>query len=136
MWCATVLLEDLSNLLANQMFTDSGDVEPSISGESLTNRIISRVDELNQTAGHLIVVTNEVFSDGQAYDETTEKYRKLLGDLNRKAAVHADVVVEVISGIPSYRKGSLPETVILNEEDLTDPSEPLAFASSGDGKGE
>ena len=52
----------------------------------------------------LVVVTNEIFSDGVRYDEETEAFRKDLAILNRAIASRADAVYEVVAGIPLIMK--------------------------------
>lgn len=92
-----VLLEDLVNLLANELF-DGGD----------PNRIVPALKALAQRCRHLVMVTNDVFSDGVDYAESTRTYLRLLADLNRQAAEMADTVVEVVYSIPVCVKGELP----------------------------
>ncbi len=91
-----VLLECLSNLTANEMYRqdirqEKGDPE---------KRILQGLACLKAKARNLVVVTCEVFSDGENYTEETMEYRDLLGRLNRKAAAMADEAVEVVCGIP------------------------------------
>ena len=92
-----VLLEDLVNLMANEMF-DGGDAE----------RIIPAVKELASRCRHLIMVTNDVFSDGINYAESTQDYLRKLAAINRETAALADCVVEVVYSIPVCVKGELP----------------------------
>ena len=92
-----VLLEDLVNLMANEMF-DGGDV----------NRIVPALHELAEKCRHLIMVTNDVFSDGIAYAESTQEYLKRTAEINHAAARMADCVVEVVYSIPIVVKGELP----------------------------
>ncbi len=92
-----VLLEDLVNLMANEMF-DGGDVR----------RIVPALRELAQKCRHLVMVTNDVFSDGMDYAESTREYLRKLSDINRQAAEMADTVVEVVYSIPVCVKGALP----------------------------
>ena len=92
-----VLLEDLVNLMANEMF-DGGDVK----------RIVPALKNLAGRCRHLVMVTNDVFSDGISYSESTEEYLKNLAEINRRAAEMADTVVEVVYSIPLIVKGELP----------------------------
>lgn len=94
---STVLLEDLVNLMANEMF-DGGDV----------SRIMPALQDLAQKCRHLVMVTNDVFSDGVDYTESTQEYLRQLAAINRKAAEMADTVVEVVYSIPICVKGELP----------------------------
>ena len=56
---------------------------------------------------HLVIVTNEVFSDGCEYDDSTTDYIRRLGELNVKLAKAADTVVEVVYTIPVVLKGDI-----------------------------
>lgn len=92
-----VLLEDLVNLMANEMF-DGGDV----------NRIVPALHGLAKKCRHLIMDTNDVFSDGIEYAESTQEYIRQLAQINNAAAQLADCVVEVVYSIPIAVKGELP----------------------------
>jgi len=92
-----VLLEDLVNLMANEMF-DGGDAE----------RIVPALKALAARCRHLVMVTNDVFSDGVTYAESTQEYLRVLAEINRQAAALADCVVEVVYSIPIAVKGALP----------------------------
>ena len=92
----TALLECMSNLVANEMFSE----EIPKTKEAVTDKIISNMKVLKEKLTHLIVVTNNVFEDGTSYDETTMEYIRGLANINEKLAVIADEVVEVVVGIP------------------------------------
>ena len=96
---ASVLLEDLSNLLANEMFMPAGGDIRSVR-EGLSH--------LEAVSRHLTVVSNELFSDGRRYEGDTLRYMEQLAELNRELARRADLVVEVVCGLPNVLKGSLP----------------------------
>ena len=96
---ANVLLEDLSNLLANEVFSPAG------GGEEAVRRGLRA---LHAAAGNLSVVTNELFSGGADYSEETLAYLRALARLNRELAAQADLVVEVVCGLPNVLKGELP----------------------------
>ncbi len=95
----TVLLECMSNLVANEMFSDAG------RKENAPALILQGLSRLERQAGDLIIVTNQVFCDGIVYDEGTDAYLRALAKVNRCAAKMADVVCEVIHGIPVFEKG-------------------------------
>ena len=100
---SAVLLECMSNLSANEMFSSQG----SQSAESVTERIIAGIEQLKGKSRLLVVVTNEVFSDGKQYDEFTQEYLKCLGMINTRMAELADEVVGVVYTIPIiHKKGS------------------------------
>ena len=100
--CGTALLECIANLTANEMFRPDG------SWDDPTARVLSGVDAIARQCGTLIVVTNDVGSDGVRYDASTQAYIEALGRINAALASRADTVVELIAGIPSVLKGELP----------------------------
>ncbi len=96
---ANVLLEDLSNLLANELFSPDGRGPEAV---------WYGLKQLIKHCGRLTVVTNEVFSGGCDYEETSLDYMRHLAALNRLLAEEADLVVEVVCGLPNVLKGRLP----------------------------
>ena len=96
---ANVLLEDLSNLLANELY------EPSGGGADAVRRGLAH---LIAACGNLTVVTNEVFSGGADYGEESLRYMRDLAGLNRELAARADLVTEIVCGLPNVLKGELP----------------------------
>ena len=75
-----VLLECMSNLVANEMFEEQG--------------------------AHVVIVTNEIFSDAVVFDGDMDSYLEYLGKINQTAAQRADEVVEVVYGIPVFHKST------------------------------
>ena len=55
----------------------------------------------------LVIVTNEVYSDGCEYDACTTDYIRLLGEINVRLSRAADAVVEVVYSIPVFLKGDI-----------------------------
>ena len=92
-----VLLEDLVNLTANEMF-DGGDPD----------RILPALEKLAGRCRHLVMVTNDLFSDGITYSSSVQAYLQCLAEINRKAAELADCVVEAVYSVPVVLKGELP----------------------------
>ena len=97
---ATVLLEDIPNLVANEMFDENGDV----------SRIIPALGKLAGSCKNLVMVTGNVFADSGNYDSETQKYMCLLSEVHAAAAALADCGVEVVYTIPVAFKGELPCT--------------------------
>ena len=95
----TTLLECMSNLLANEQFELGG------TDAEILDRIQQGIQNLKEQTEDLIIVTNEIFSDGCRYDAETVRYIRLLGNLNIRMAEEADAVTEVVYGIPIRRKG-------------------------------
>lgn len=97
---SAVLLECMSNLTANEMFAG----ENPKNSDEITEKIMNGIETLLKQCSLLVVVTNEVFSDGCSYDPMTEEYLKALGSVNCRLAEMADEVVEVVYSIPIIRK--------------------------------
>lgn len=98
---SSVLLECISNLTANEMF--SGKIMRTC--QEVTKSVVQGIRELSQEVRHLVIVTNNVFEDGTIYDEPTMEYLRAMGRINEKLAAMADKVVEVVAGIPIVIKG-------------------------------
>ena len=96
---AAALLEDLSNLAANEWFGPQGRA-------GAFGRVLSGVEKLAREAAYTVVVTNELFSDGVVYHRETADYLDCLARLNRAVAARADQVYEVVCGIPVCWKGA------------------------------
>lgn len=96
----TALLECMSNLVANEMF--SGEMPKSC--DCVTEKVVREVEQLSGHLEHLVIVTNNVFEDGAVYEETTMEYMRALGSINGRLAELADTVIEVVVGIPLVLK--------------------------------
>ncbi|MBR4579615.1 MAG: bifunctional adenosylcobinamide kinase/adenosylcobinamide-phosphate guanylyltransferase [Lachnospiraceae bacterium] len=88
-----ILLEDLSNLAANEMFREDGNVMDY-------QKIMDGIQDLSNTSENLVIVSNNIFEDGIEYDQGTKEYMRLLARLNESLAVICDEVYEVVVGIP------------------------------------
>ena len=99
---SAVLLECMSNLVANEMFPADGVVP----GEQVKEKILAEILALREAVSRLVVVTNNVFEDGVPYDEDTLAYIRTLGDINRCLIREADEATEVVVGLPvSLKEG-------------------------------
>lgn len=96
-----VLLECMSNLVANELYQEDG------AGEETVSQIWKGIENLDKKAKKLYIVTNEIFSDGEDYPWETRQYLQDLGALNCKIAKMADRIIEVIYGIPVERKKTI-----------------------------
>lgn len=94
-----ILIECMSNLLANEMF------QPNGAGTAAIQEIINAVDNLIGQCNTLIVVTNEIFSDGMTYTKETTQYLQNLAQINCILAQKADIVIQVVCGICVPLKG-------------------------------
>ena len=97
----SALLECMSNLTANEMFTKDG----KKSEEEVVEKIVSEIQTLSRKLDNLVIVTNNVFEDGVIYDAGTMEYLRALGRINAALARLADRVAEVVVGIPVELKG-------------------------------
>ena len=95
--CA-VLLEDIGNLCANEMF------DPEGSGADAADAVVYGVEALRRRCGQLVIVSNEVCSGGADYGEETLRYMKTLAEINRRLASLSDRVCEVVCGMAEYYK--------------------------------
>lgn len=97
----TVLLECLGNLTANELFSDQG------AGAGAYEAIIEGLIRLEAQCDDLVVVSNDVFSDGSTYTDETITYIKTLAAVNNALANRYDRVVELVCGIPLTHKGGI-----------------------------
>ena len=95
-----VLLECMSNLVANEMFEEQGAHDRTVS------EVTKGIENLLEQAAHVVIVTNEIFSDAVVFDGDMDSYLEYLGKINQAAAQRADEVVEVIYGIPVFHKST------------------------------
>jgi len=97
----TVLLECICNLTANEMFDEQGNQTDPF------DAVMSGVAALRRQSDTHVVVTNDVGSDNKDYDPGTRAYVRALGKINAALAQQADVVCELVCGIPIVLKGEL-----------------------------
>lgn len=88
-----VLVEDLSNLLANIYFS------------SQKNNISDQFRLIEKSAKEIVIVANNIFEEGPSSDEMCDGYIRELATLNIELATLSDTFVEVICGQEIIRKG-------------------------------
>jgi len=96
------LLDSVTALLSNEMFTASGmnpDAPAKIAGE---------LTEFVRRAPKTVLVSDYIYSDANLYDEWTEAYRRGLARIDRALAAACDDVLEVVHGRVIVHKGRLP----------------------------
>lgn len=108
-----LLLECMSNLLANEMYLEPDSNAGSDMAETMSpvsNKIVQALIDLSTRVQELVIVTNDVFSDGGSltYDESTREYVKNLAEINCALAWEAATVTEVVCGIPVIVKKNHP----------------------------
>ena len=97
-----VLLECMSNLAANELYSPSG------AGVDAEAAIARGIDALLSQCRELVAVTGEVFSGGCDYEGDTLRYLRVLAAVNRSLAARADRVAEIVCGQAVYYKGEGP----------------------------
>jgi len=102
----TVLIECLTNLVANEMYL--GNREASEAAEV----VWQAVQKLQKNVNNLVIVSGTVFAGTRAYDPFTEKYLEALGTVNCGIALAADIVIESVCAIPVVHKGQ--EKILLS----------------------
>lgn len=101
-----VLIEDLPNLAANELFSPEG---------GGADAVLSGVERICKIVSSVTIVTGDIFSDGAEYDVGTREYMEMLADLHMRIAAKADNVVEVVCGVPYAVKGELPVNTVRYE---------------------
>lgn len=96
---ANVLLECMSNLVANERYCPDG------AGENAEESIVQGIEKIAQKCANIIIVTCDVCGGGAAYDDDTCAYLRQLAQINRTLAKKADIVIEVVAGLPNVLKG-------------------------------
>ena len=91
---SAVLLECLTNLVANEMFGEKG------AGEKSEEEIRKGLDSLMNDAADLVVVTNNLYSGPEKLSDTVLTYCETLASLEKYLAARADEVTELVAGIP------------------------------------
>lgn len=90
-----ILLEDLPNLLANEMFDPDGDPDG----------IFPAIQTLARNCRHMLIVSGDVFRDGAQHEAETNAYLRKLADLNSRIAEISDCAAEIVYSIPVAIKG-------------------------------
>ncbi len=103
---AGVLLECMSNLVANELYLPDGTMREE---ESVIKAVLMGVENLKQQTDTFVIVTNEVTADGLQYSPETKNYQQVLGRINQALAGQADLVTEVVYGIPIRLKERIDE---------------------------
>ena len=96
---SAVLLEDLGNLCANELFSPDG------AGENAADAILRGVAALRERCRDLVIVSNEAGTDGARYDADTLRWLGTLAYLHRALARDADAVCEVCALRVIWYKG-------------------------------
>jgi len=98
---ATFLLDSVTALLANEMFTPDGNVELNA-----YKKVTTHLTELLSRVNDIVIVSDFIYSDAFLYDELTEAYRQGLAYIDKQIACLSDVVLEICAGNCITHKGA------------------------------
>lgn len=90
---SAVLLEDITNLCANEMFDVQG------AGKNACPEILAGVQVLAEKCAALVIVSGDTASGGSEYEGETLAYLKTLAKINNALAQRADCVYEAVAGM-------------------------------------
>jgi len=99
---ASVLLECMCNLTANEMFDNTGN--PVDDFRALEDKLTHEITSLASKCRNLIIVTNEVGAECHEYKDLSLTYAEILGNVNARLAAMSDRVYELAAGIPILLK--------------------------------
>ena len=85
-------------------YDDEGNERPH---DLVFSAVMEGVKTLSARCENLIMITNDVGSDGMTYDPSTAAYVRMLGTANCQVAAMSDVVIDMACGSPLVVKGSL-----------------------------
>lgn len=89
----SVLIECISNLTANELYMEEG------AKESTAEEILTGIEAVCRIARNVVIVTNEVCSEGFFCSPEMIRYKQVMGEINCCLAKRADRVTEVVYGI-------------------------------------
>ena len=114
-----ILLECMSNLVANELYLPDGSMKKE---DLVLEEVLLGVENLKKQTDRLLIVSNEVTSDGIAYPAEIRTYQELLGKINQTLAKQADLVTEVVYGIPIKIKesqGCSDRDIIISRKEIS-----------------
>jgi adenosylcobinamide kinase / adenosylcobinamide-phosphate guanylyltransferase len=103
-----LLLDCLTTLLNNELFSTNGSWESEIFQEAITERILRDIQSLAESAGVLIIVSNEVQYEPIEAGSVSHIYARLLGRIHQRIVSMAGKAYLVEAGIPRLMKGGKP----------------------------
>jgi adenosylcobinamide kinase / adenosylcobinamide-phosphate guanylyltransferase len=101
----TVFMDCLGNLVANEMFYEGYSEYDLEKKTKITEKIYMDLMKLNSAAENLIVISNEVFSSGISYNQSTDDFLDVLGQLHIRIAAAAQKAIECTFGNYTFHKG-------------------------------
>ena len=96
------LVDSVTALIQNSLFPMEKNYEMDLEA---ANRCAGELVEFAHTVRHAVFVSDYIYSDAEAFSESTEMYRKCLADIDRRLAKVCDTVIEVSAGQAIIHKG-------------------------------
>ena len=108
-----ILWDCMTTWLANELYegweTGAACIQKPNCMEVKAQQLFVSLQQILSKAIHVVIVSNEVFSDISSSHRETEIYREWLGRLHQQVVAMADVAIEIEGGIPIYWKGEKGE---------------------------
>ena len=102
------LLDSLTALLAGEMFPPDGGADPLAAA-----RVTEGLTRVLDAVGDIVVVSDYVFSDAEAFEPATELFRKSLAEIGCAAAKRCDAVLEATyANVIAHKGGGQLRTTI------------------------
>lgn len=77
--------------------------------DGIADKVLRGIEAVREVVGNVVIVTNEVNSEGLGYSPEMIRYKQVMGEVNRRLAQMADRVTEVVYGIAVEVKDRLCE---------------------------
>lgn len=103
-----VLLECMSNLVANEMFEEQGAHDRTVS------EVTKGIENLLEQAAHVVIVTNEIFSDAVVFDGDMDSYLEYLGKSIRLLRRELMKWWKLYMGYQSFTNLQIPAAIFAN----------------------
>ncbi|MBP3673055.1 MAG: bifunctional adenosylcobinamide kinase/adenosylcobinamide-phosphate guanylyltransferase [Oscillospiraceae bacterium] len=98
------LVDSVTALIQNSLFPIEKNYEMDLEAAM---RCADELIQFARTVRHAIFVSDYIYSDAEAFSESTEMYRKCLSGIDRRLAKVCDTVVEASGGQFIIHKGDL-----------------------------
>ena len=98
------LVDSVTALIQNSLFPIEKNYEMDLDA---ANRCADELVEFANSVRHAVFVSDYIYSDAEAFSESTEMYRKCLASIDRRLAKVCDTVIEVSAGQCVVHKGCL-----------------------------
>lgn len=98
------LVDSVTALIQNSLFPMEKNYEMDLEA---ANRCAGELVEFAHAVRHAVFVSDYIYSDAEAFSESTEMYRKCLASIDRRLAQICDTVIEVSTGQSIVYKGEI-----------------------------